>query len=1065
MDAKSEYDDIRTEFTDFAASNSYGSLVDDVLSGLINREMETAGTYAPMLISNRPGSETMIEALGAELSHSDAFDMSVAFVSTGAIQMLYQDFLNHRLRTSGKAFPSRIITSTKNYFNDPKVFWQLLHLQETGAIEVRVWDGPYTQQGRDAIGAAFHPKGYIFSHRMNDGQPYINLYVGSSNLTSQALTTQREWNLRISSLASGELVEQVHEEIDSQVADSHPLTDEWIRQYEEDFKKYAPPRRELLEKQRRRKITPNGMQREALVNLRRLRNEGEHRAIIVSATGTGKTYLSAFDVKAYFEERKKHGKSVGRVLYVAQQQQILTAARKSYQKVLECNSGELGLFSGTSKESDKRIVFATVQTLSRPEILESFAADEFDYILFDEVHHAGAPTYQRVIDHFQGADFMLGMTATPERFDGINVFALFGYNIAYEIRLQKALDEGMLCPFHYYGIAEYLGNDDNGKTQRIDANGKKGSGGKQLAYEIAQLATEERVDYIIDKLREYGVFHVPVTGLVFCSTVEEAQRLSELFNDRFNQQAERNYRTAAVTGRNSQRERDDLVERLANGDLDYLFTVDLFNEGIDIPPVNQIVMLRNTQSSIVFTQQLGRGLRKFPAKESCTVIDFIGNYSNSYLIPVALYGNTGNRDMARRNLQRKTIGLSSISFDHIAKERVLKSLDTADWTEMRRLAEQYRIVRYELGRIPMLVDIYRYDPSLPFALASKKGNYLEFVHSREKSIGRGHDGEQASFLDTLEDVSPTAEGMLKMATDILLPGLRPQELVILRLLCGLDEYRDVNEQWNAPKPLSRAMLEDEIRRRYPLANCSVAQFDSAMRVLTLDYFIEANKRRFGSTPLVTCDGRGQYRLTDELEEMLRDNHTFRAFFFDTVRTGLLNCTDLIMESASQHRSLDGAFVYGHPYTLWDVMRLCGWEKEQVPQNVGGYRVDVETGTMPIFIKYAASQYEDRFLNRQEIRWYSKNMRSLHSPEFAWIRQGEDSDWPKSHNVPIFVMRAAEAKEGLYYFIGSVGQFIDMEDTVKPANTDKGSVSVVLSTLQLKRPVDLEMYRHLTGMAE
>ena len=219
----------------------------------------------------------------------------------------------------------------------------------------------------------------------------------------------------------------------------------------------------------------------------------------------------------------------------------------------------------------------------------------------------------------------------------------------------------------------------------------------------------------------------------------------------------------------SQEKRDEYVRQLTDGELDYLFTVDMFNEGVDIPAVNQIVMLRSTESSIIFTQQLGRGLRKFPYKDSVVVIDFIGNYNNNYLIPVALYGNTGDRDRARKNLQRKSIGLSSISFDPIAKERVLKSLDTANWSEMKKLSEQYRQVRYELGRIPMLMDIYAYDPSLPYTLATKRSNYLDFVRSREKSLGGGKNHE-TTFEDQLDPVTDTEDAVLKMATELLLPG-------------------------------------------------------------------------------------------------------------------------------------------------------------------------------------------------------------------------------------------------------------------------------------------------------
>ena len=1158
------------------------SVLDDIVSGFIQARIESAGPYRPMLIANRPGGMTMGEALHEEIATSDAFDISVAFVSAETLLSLFEDFRSHRTHREHIAADaehtrdivnattprSRLITSTKGYFNNPKAFWELLHVQRTTGVDVRIWEEPGAAEpdaarhsaatSDDPSGQPFHPKGYVFARRMRDGRPYYNLYVGSSNLTGTALNRQREWNLRVSSLADGELVRQFRQEIASQVEDSTPLTEEWIRQYEEDFKRYAPPRRQILERlqeQERRGIEPNAMQREALRNLKALRDKGEHRAIIVSATGTGKTYLSAFDVRACQPKR---------MLYIAQQQQILTAAMQSYQRVLGCDESELGLYSGTSKQQDRRYVFATVQTMSQPEALAQFAADAFDYVLVDEVHHAGAASYQRVIEHFSGADFMLGMTATPERTDGINIFQLFGYNIAYEIRLQKALDEDMLCPFHYYGVAEYLGThdaaytDNQGRThtvgQRISVGGAGGadasagtgdlsaggngdSGGSglsaeqsgQLRYEIAQLATEERVRYIIGKLQEYGQYGVPVTGLVFCSRQEEARALSRLFNEQWNQQAERPYRTAAVTSTDEQgravtpSQREEYVRRLERGELDYLFTVDLFNEGVDIPAVNQIVMLRNTESSIVFTQQLGRGLRKFPHKDSVVVIDFIGNYANNYLIPVALYGNTGDRDIARKNLQRQSIGLSSISFDEIARERILGSLDTADWSDMKRLTEQYRQVRYELGRIPMLMDVYGYDPSLPYTLAAKSGNYLEFVRSRERSLsgrGRGRGGKsgrgggngETTFLDQLEPVDDTGNGMLKMATELLLPGLRPHELVILEQLCRFGDAHDAWDAqnpnaWNPSAPLRRSELIDAIQREFPHADCSDAQFDSAISVLDYTYFREGNRTRFGGEAMIercestettetttttashddSADRRYRYRLSPRFAAMLDANRTFRAFFADTLRVGLANCHDLFRDAAAQHRPFDHAFLYERKYSLDDVMRLCGWRKENTPQNVGGYYLDADTNTMPIFVKYATSQYEDEFTNPQEMRYFSKNGRTPVSPEFRWLRaltdayaRGDGGDGAGTNGngdgnaqtrfAPLFVMRKAESetadgkklKGGKYYYVGHVVACQDPRLTTKPDATGSGSVKVTLSTLRLARPIDPELYRHLIG---
>lgn len=1087
------------------------SVLDGAISGLIAPRADASNSYKPTLISNRPGGPSMHDQLSDALTNSDAFDISVAFVSADAVMSLFEDFRSHRDNAATAAAdahatdgtaprPSRLITSTKNHFNDPRAFWELLHLQRIADVDVRVWEGS-NASSTATQGQPFHPKGYIFTRRMRNGTPYYDLFVGSSNLTAAALNTQREWNLKVSSLADGELVEQVREEIDSQVADSVPLTEEWIKQYEEDFKKYAPPRKDILESLESRDIQPNAMQREALENLRKLREQGEHRAVIVSATGTGKTYLSAFDVRAFKPKR---------MLYIAQQQMILKAAMKSYRKVLGCDESELGLYSGNSKQHDRRYVFATVQTMRQPEVLAQFASDEFDYILVDEAHHAGAEGYQRIIEHFKDADFMLGMTATPERTDGFNIFELFGHNIAYEIRLQKALDEDMLCPFHYYGVAEYLGThdatytDNQGHTHTVsqrlgvggndggsDGNGLSVDESGQLKYEIAQLASKERVRYIIDKLQEYGQFNLPVTGLVFCSRQEEARELSRLFNQEWNQQAERHYQTAAVTSTDengkpvSQEQRDAYVQQLTEGKLDYLFTVDLFNEGVDIPAVNQIVMLRNTESSIVFTQQLGRGLRKFPHKDSVVVIDFIGNYANNFLIPVALYGNTGDRDRARKNLQRKSIGLSSISFDKISRERVLKSLDTADWSEMKKLTKQYRIVRYELGRIPMLMDIYAYDPSLPYTLASKRNNYLDFVRSREKSLGggkRGGAGTAQSFADQLEPVSATEDAILKMATELLLPGLRPQELVILDRLCRFADERLTDEtpsDWHATGTITRETLLDAIRTAFPQADSSEAQFDSAISVLDYSYFTGPNRKRFGEQPLVETvpasddefngGERGRrYRLTDRFAALLAANHTFRIFFADTLRTGLANCRDMFREAAGKRRTFDRAFLYESKYSMADVMRLCGWKKENTPQNVGGYLLDKDTNTMPIFVKYAASQYEDEFLNAQEMKYFSKNGRTPQSPEFQWVREGAGPDgqggpdWERTHFVPLFVMRKAEEDDGKYYYVGHVTAFDHPTLTTKPNAAGDGTVNVTLSTLRLARPLDPELYRHLTS---
>ena len=400
--SESPLDNVTSELIEHVPGAT-SSVLEDVMSGLIKRRPDAPGIYAPRLIANHPGN-TMGDVIGEELENADSFDMSVAFVSAEAVKSLFEDFKSSAER-SGSAQRSRLITSTKNHFNTPAAFWDLLRLKHVTGVDVRIWNGGTDRSAHsDVQGQPFHPKGYVFARHLEDGNPYYNLYVGSSNLTQTALNTQREWNLKVSSLEGGELVDQIQSEMESQLADSEPLTEAWITQYEEDFQRYeqelryqVPSRSAILKERERQQIEPNAMQREALASLEQLRADGEHSAIVISATGTGKTYLSAFDVRQCNPRR---------MLYVAEREQILKNAMASYRKVLGCADDELGLLSGASRRTDCRYLFAMAQTMSKPDVLERFASSEFDYILIDEAHHVGAERYQRILSHFSNPEFL-----------------------------------------------------------------------------------------------------------------------------------------------------------------------------------------------------------------------------------------------------------------------------------------------------------------------------------------------------------------------------------------------------------------------------------------------------------------------------------------------------------------------------------------------------------------------------------------------------------------------------------------------------------------------------------
>ncbi|NBP75571.1 MAG: DEAD/DEAH box helicase, partial [Crocinitomicaceae bacterium] len=327
------------------------------------------------------------------------------------------------------------------------------------------------------------------------------------------------------------------------------------------------------------KVTPNLMQKEALANLEHLRAIGKIKALLISATGTGKTYLSAFDVQKVKPKK---------FLFIVHRLTIAEEAMKTFENLLGADI-KMGIYSGMRKELDSDYLFSTIQTISKQEHLNNFEPSHFEYIVIDESHRAAADSYQRIMNHFS-PKFLLGMTATPERTDGDDIFKMFDNNIAYEIRLHRALSEEMLSPFHYYGVTDLTIND-----QEVDE-----------LTDFNHLTAKERVERIIETAKIYGCDNGNVRGLIFSSNNEISIKLSNEFN-------ERGFQTVALTGDSSEAERQRAIRLLESDNysekLDYIFTVDIFNEGIDIPSVNQIIMLRPTQSAIIFVQQLGRGLR------------------------------------------------------------------------------------------------------------------------------------------------------------------------------------------------------------------------------------------------------------------------------------------------------------------------------------------------------------------------------------------------------------------------------------------------------------------------
>ena len=448
---------------------------DEILNGaktaFINLNNDSNTDFTPKLVYNSSDTK-VINSIVSELQNCDEFIMSSAFITMGGLMHLLEEFKRlERLNVKGK-----ILTTDYLYFTEPKA---LRKLQEFSNIEVKM----YSQESE-----GFHTKGYIF--KKNNTYKAI---VGSSNLTMNALTVNKEWNVEFTSLEEGEMLSSIKHEFKELWNKADSLSEalpayEKIYNDNKNFKNIRKITEELKEKHVK-DLTPNIMQEEFLQNLRNLIKQGEKRAILVSATGTGKTYASAFAVKDFRPKR---------FLFLVHREQIAKQSINAYKNVFKDHEN-FGLVSGNSKDFDKNYVFATIQTMSKDEVYESYSPEHFDYIVIDEVHKAGALSYHKIFRYFK-PKFWLGMTASPERTDGFNIYDLFDNNIAHEIRLQEALEENLLCPFHYFGITDVEFEDETVDDNFTDFN---------------LLASNKRVDYLIEKAEFYGYSGERRKALVF----------------------------------------------------------------------------------------------------------------------------------------------------------------------------------------------------------------------------------------------------------------------------------------------------------------------------------------------------------------------------------------------------------------------------------------------------------------------------------------------------------------------------------------------------------------------
>ena len=966
-------------------------IYEGIKTAFIDYNNQSNVAFKPQFISNdyKEGRK-VISSLEDELLKCDKFDISVAFITDGGIEPLLQTLKILEMR----GIEGRILTTDYLEFSDPKALRKLASFKN---IELKMFMS-------EEAGEGFHTKGYMFKN--ND---IYKIIIGSSNMTQKALSVNREWNTKIVSTEQGEYAKEILNEFERLWNSKYSLNyEQFIETYELNYKLIKEQRKIASAKKisslEEYKLQPNAMQISFINNLNKILEKGEKRALLISATGTGKTYASAFALR----ENKPR-----RALFLVHREQIAKQAIESYKKIFG-ETKTFGLLSGNSKGFEADFLFSTIQMMSKEDIFKKFKEDEFDIIVIDEAHRIGASSYQKIIQYFK-PKLLLGMTASPERTDGYDVYKEFNYNIACEIRLKQALEENFLCPFHYFGITDI---EFNGKT--IDEN-------TELS-DFSKLTCDERVNYIIKQIEFYGHSGTTTNGLIFCSSKREALALSDKFNDR-------GYFTVVLTGEDSQEKREEAINRLTSKNIeekiDYIFTVDIFNEGVDIPEINQVIMLRPTESPIVFVQQLGRGLRKAIDKEYVVILDFIGNYKNNFMIPIALSGDRSyNKDNIRRYVlegERIIPGSSTIHFDEISKKRIFEAIDHADFTDIKLIKENYTNLKRKLGRIPSLLDFDKYGEMDVFRIFDNKslGSYYKFLVKYEKK-----------FKIRL---NMNEEKMIEFISKKIANGKRIHELELLNILNN--ESDNLLEKLQKKINVKYGFYLDEKTKR------------SIVNVLTNNFASGSGKKTYKECIFIE-ENDNDYRISKKFDEMLK-NKDFKNMFNELIQFGISRYKQNYSEKYK-----DTQFTIYQKYTYEDVCRLLNWKNNEVPLNIGGYKYDRDTKTFPVFINYDKNEeindtikYEDHFENSNKLIAISKSGRKILSEDVQNFINAKE----RGIKIELFVRKNKDDKISKeFYYLGRMNATGNVKEFIMP-NTNK---TVVEIEWILETPVREDIYEYI-----
>ena len=719
-----------------------------------------------VMTGGRDQSRFLYYQLKMSMVRAKGIDIIVSFLMESGVRMILND-IRHALDRGACV---RILTGNYLGITQPSALY-LIKKEFGNRIDLRF----YNDKGR-----SFHPKSYIF-HYENASE----IYIGSSNISKSALTSGIEWNYRFSSMADNENYQLFYHTFEDLFFHHSIIIDnEELRRYSKNWHKPAVSkdlaRYDSLEEDIETKVEalfqPRGAQIEALYALEDSRAEGAVKGLVQAATGVGKTYLAAFDSAKY-----------QRVLFVAHREEILKQAAVSFQNVRR--SDDYGFFYGKRKDTDKAVIFASVATLGRAEYLNKdyFPKDYFDYIVIDEFHHAVNEQYRRIVNYFT-PQFMLGLTATPERMDGKNIYEICDYNVPYEISLKEAINKGILVPFHYYGVYD---ETDYSKLHLVQ--------GRYDERELTEIYRNNGRRY--ELIYKHYMKCRSKRALGFCCSRQHAEEMAEEF-------CKRGIASVAVYSNSDSEfseDREKAIQKLKDQEVNVIFSVDMFNEGLDITSIDLVMFLRPTESPVVFQQQLGRGLRTYRGKEYLNVLDFIGNYEKAGKAPLLLgevKSFSKNRGGGWSDIEYPDDCI--VDFD-VRLIDLLKELDKKSLTVKERInREYYRVKELLGGRIPTRMDLFTYmeDEVYQYCMKHTKENpfrhYLEYLHDlnelseSEKELYAGIGKE---FLTLIETTDMTKIYKMPVLYSFYNRGNVLLEVTEAQVLACWKDFFDRNKNW------------------------------------------------------------------------------------------------------------------------------------------------------------------------------------------------------------------------------------------------------------------------------